>query len=534
MTVRAAWVCLVLVVWVVVGTGEGVEEFGNDGVGVEHEIALDEDYPGEYQDYPVDYHYGDERYSEYLSDLKNVTLRKCRCNGEQYSDDDGKCHQATTTYVIVVNPHRGEHVAAPTSDLGNVKVGSLTCPPNHHLVTLDSNLGHYFSLLVSGGLVWEAQLFQEYCVVHTLDPSTGRPEAWQANICIPTLPIPHCCPPHHALLPDGNCSKDINVPTLTPPVSVYEMEVVWQSEGEVESPVAPVSCPGKETLELGLGDRVSLMYSPLGLLLHWLPPMRHQPSLTPDFCLGVSTDHEYRARVCFSDPKIEHWDKCRGVTCVRKCCQEGQKFEGIQCVPVVDNETLSWHPEFYEKGSLKPGASPPSDLTIIHGMPLCTSFFLLEAHKSDEDRYYLQVDGTLHVPNFQRDFPAENYCLEFFDTENDTALLPLICFEDQDRCKDVQAQAYPVLLGFSCIFLAITLLVYVSVPELHAKVHGKCLVSHVTALLLAYLSLIIVQRTTDTMPDVACKVMASITHISFLAAFFWLNVMCFDIWWTLK
>ena len=59
----------------------------------------------------------------------------------------------------------------------------------------------------------------------------------------------------------------------------------------------------------------------------------------------------------------------------------------------------------------------------------------------------------------------------------------------------------------SCVFLAITLLVYVSVPELHAKVHGKCLVSHVPALLLAYLCLIIVQWTSGRLPDAACKIM---------------------------
>lgn len=63
------------------------------------------------------------------------------------------------------------------------------------------------------------------------------------------------------------------------------------------------------------------------------------------------------------------------------------------------------------------------------------------------------------------------------------------------------------------------------------NLHGKTLVSHVSSLLVAYAGLAYIQFGITVQPKF-CHAVALFTYGSFLAAFSWLNVMCFDIWWT--
>lgn len=100
----------------------------------------------------------------------------------------------------------------------------------------------------------------------------------------------------------------------------------------------------------------------------------------------------------------------------------------------------------------------------------------------------------------------------------------------------------------SCMFLLITFLVYVFLPLLQ-NLHGKTLMCHVASLFVAYACLAAIALTkppdpTDTSAEDnsnneissagggGCKFLGYTTLFSFLAAFSWLNVMCFDIWWT--
>ncbi|XP_066952255.1 probable G-protein coupled receptor Mth-like 1 [Macrobrachium rosenbergii] len=111
--------------------------------------------------------------------------------------------------------------------------------------------------------------------------------------------------------------------------------------------------------------------------------------------------------------------------------------------------------------------------------------------------------------------------------------MAVVCMQ-QDPCYELQRSLYPFLVIISSGFLGITLFVYVCIPDMHAKVHGKCVSSHVSALLIAFITLFIVHQFSQKVNTFGCKFMASVMQLSFLAAFFWLNVMCFDIWWTLR
>lgn len=120
----------------------------------------------------------------------------------------------------------------------------------------------------------------------------------------------------------------------------------------------------------------------------------------------------------------------------------------------------------------------------------------------------------------------------------------------------------------SCAFLLMTLLVYVCLPSLQ-NLHGKTLMCHVSSLFLAFTCLAIIPwimpasivETEELRAMTSCRALGWLRDtpsyipgnmyniqttlwkwenifpaytmlFCFLSSFSWLNVMCFDIWWT--
>ncbi|XP_060865535.1 G-protein coupled receptor Mth2-like isoform X2 [Metopolophium dirhodum] len=90
---------------------------------------------------------------------------------------------------------------------------------------------------------------------------------------------------------------------------------------------------------------------------------------------------------------------------------------------------------------------------------------------------------------------------------------------------------YTIGMILSLPFLFSTFLVYALIRDLR-NLHGKSLMCHVATLMVAYTSLITVQFISDLVNEEWCVFLAYAVQFSFLASFFWLNVMCFDLWWT--
>lgn len=91
---------------------------------------------------------------------------------------------------------------------------------------------------------------------------------------------------------------------------------------------------------------------------------------------------------------------------------------------------------------------------------------------------------------------------------------------------------YPVLateMILSIICLILTIVVYSILPEFRS-VHGKNLISLSSSLLTTFTFLTMDLLFRKRMPPSVCFPFALIIHVTFLATFFWTNVMAFDIW----
>ncbi|XP_073956041.1 G-protein coupled receptor Mth2-like [Choristoneura fumiferana] len=85
----------------------------------------------------------------------------------------------------------------------------------------------------------------------------------------------------------------------------------------------------------------------------------------------------------------------------------------------------------------------------------------------------------------------------------------------------------------SCVFFIITIAVYAWVPELQ-NLHGCVLMVYLACLCVgfAFLSTAQIMKTANNVTANVCLGFTILIYFALLSAFFWLNVMCFDIWWT--
>ncbi|KAJ8731197.1 hypothetical protein PYW07_004361 [Mythimna separata] len=170
-------------------------------------------------------------------------------------------------------------------------------------------------------------------------------------------------------------------------------------------------------------------------------------------------------------------------------------------------------------------------LDVIFGKPCQPMFF------EDENEWFIQEDGNLYVeipssiPNVLI-YGPDKYCIDTFVSDDDKPHLnALICFAPKPEQNNYGLSSSCMLI--SCFFILLTVAVYAWLPELR-NLHGMVLMAYLLSffvgfLFLATMQILILKK--EITQDL-CTVLTFIIYFSLLAAFFWLNVMCYDIWWT--
>ncbi|XP_063222230.1 G-protein coupled receptor Mth2-like isoform X2 [Bacillus rossius redtenbacheri] len=215
--------------------------------------------------------------------------------------------------------------------------------------------------------------------------------------------------------------------------------------------------------------------------------------------------------------------------CVRKCCPRGlAPKEDDSCEPDPRGDLGDLRVTVFDP---RRDRVEPASFTLVYHDPCSYSKYALEPVESPElDMYELWPDGTLHLVSRNETLGVDDYCLEDLPGQG---VVPLVCFPPMEDPEPQEASytLYPVGMVCSLVFLAATLLTYALVPDLR-NLHGLCLMSYVSSLFVAYVLLAVAQLSVFVRETKPCLAVAFIIYFSFLASFFWLNVMCFDIWWT--
>ncbi|XP_046390306.1 probable G-protein coupled receptor Mth-like 1 [Ischnura elegans] len=223
--------------------------------------------------------------------------------------------------------------------------------------------------------------------------------------------------------------------------------------------------------------------------------------------------------------------------CIRKCCPVGESMDDRgRCAPV---DTHLFSPNVTDNDGSNP-RTVDGDLAfgVLFGLS-CGRMVIVDPEVHHKDRFFVRAsDGSLSLPlrNFTSIQPAD-FCLDYVGSRE--TYLPLLC----DRAKLAYSwvgvpewfpYVFSLLLLLSSSFLMVTFVAFALTPDLRRSLHGKGVMCLVTCLIMGYVFLAMVQLAGKNLTKNNCIASACVMQFSFHAAFFWLNVLCFDGCWAFR
>ncbi|XP_015514295.1 G-protein coupled receptor Mth2 isoform X4 [Neodiprion lecontei] len=242
------------------------------------------------------------------------------------------------------------------------------------------------------------------------------------------------------------------------------------------------------------------------------------------------------ARSAWTTAKDES-DCAASGNCVLFCCPPGLYKHGSRCMEEPENPApyLELPPVFGP--DLKPLENASGvEFSVMYKMPCSsTGSYALSPEEEALDEFYLMANGSVSRPRYPEGLKVLNFgqfCFASLLQGNQSRTVVAACFETTQEKRNVPAM-FAIAMLLSTPFLIATFFVYTVLPEFD-NIHGLTLRAYIAALFLAYLGLVVVQLGDQTVVKITvlCTTLAFVIHFSFLASFFWLNVMCVDIWWT--
>ncbi|CAB3261695.1 unnamed protein product [Arctia plantaginis] len=227
---------------------------------------------------------------------------------------------------------------------------------------------------------------------------------------------------------------------------------------------------------------------------------------------------------------------CMKETCARKCCPFGQGYEKTtkKCIDLPEK----FEPPVWEGSTLRSEFNITKEFHFLFNKMNCSRELeelripirarLLPFHLETNGKLYVEVtkgSSTIYGP--------DQYCIDnFVWDDNRTEISALICFKS-DPAGENHYQVSSTCMLISCFFIVLTVAVYAWLPELR-NLHGMVLMAHLLSFLVGFTFMATMQikiLRNDSEPE-TCTSFTFIIYFSLLSAFFWLNIMCYDIWFT--
>ncbi|XP_035442332.2 G-protein coupled receptor Mth2-like isoform X2 [Spodoptera frugiperda] len=237
--------------------------------------------------------------------------------------------------------------------------------------------------------------------------------------------------------------------------------------------------------------------------------------------LYIGENGEERACVCLN-----------GRRCIRKCCPFGLYYN------LTTKECVEFTSPNYTDPLVAYQDDVQANYVFLFGRMTCDPEkerrYLMYPNIPD---FNLTKDGMLYLnvddPPRTFTYDASKYCIDTFvsDTEGPhlNALYCYVLTKENDN-KYIMSSSCMLI---SCFFILLTVAVYGGLPELR-NLHGMVLIAHLLCLFVGFLILATMQILIlfEEMTQEMCVVLTFFVYFFLLAAFFWLNVMCYDIRWT--
>ena len=216
----------------------------------------------------------------------------------------------------------------------------------------------------------------------------------------------------------------------------------------------------------------------------------------------------------------EIWDYLHK-RCQMAVCQKGYFIQDDACHPIdSDAEEFGYNVTETKEASQVDAGHQPINST-------CMRILIFESEYS-----FVSANNTSIIVNSTRGGDSVVFAPEEYEYWNDTTLA--ICARDlhegfKTRFSQVLDYISTISMAISVTFSFLHILLYICLPKLRNLPGNNlfCLTLSLFVAQLLFLTLVNHTRWTEL-----CYIASITTHYAFLAAFYWMNVMSFDIWRT--
>ncbi|KAK3878107.1 hypothetical protein Pcinc_017233 [Petrolisthes cinctipes] len=287
-----------------------------------------------------------------------------------------------------------------------------------------------------------------------------------------------------------------------------------------------LSCLSSSVETSVLGDGNSFVYTNMDVYFSL------NRVLTKKFCVDTNTNQKNESSIwIISCTPLTPPRRCPGARCLRKCCPDGYALQNRStCTCHEGSSYLTTSKSIMALGLLRSAKQLHILHTSEYGFPSCSEDALTIRYKYNESKIHILANGSISLRN--ESGVITDYCLDD-RLEKPGEIMALVCQNQSMVPKSpwlvVRGVLIPAGLVVSCVFLGATLLCHLCVAPLR-DIHGLCLAAYVAALLVADATLFLTQALSGYFAPAPCVAVAVILHVAFLSTFFWLNVICYDVW----
>ena len=178
-----------------------------------------------------------------------------------------------------------------------------------------------------------------------------------------------------------------------------------------------------------------------------------------------------------------------------------------------------------------------SDYKLSHPrLDYCTGLFFIEP----DEKYSILVNGSLDLHGH---YLTDDYCVDNIMTNKSLLTKVIRCAlyvpeymvnitiinDDEEKAT---ARIFISTCGvISLICLCITFLIYSLLPGFN-NLHGKIVQNNIVSITLITLYILITFNNRSSFNSYICIFMGYFGYFSSFAMFFWMSIMCFDLFWT--
>ncbi|XP_018567315.1 probable G-protein coupled receptor Mth-like 10 isoform X2 [Anoplophora glabripennis] len=263
----------------------------------------------------------------------------------------------------------------------------------------------------------------------------------------------------------------------------------------------------------------------------------------PLLFLSSSSASNESVNLCSSDTNVSYNSYttartencgCENKVCLRKCCQNGFYHHHVEYYTITPESICRKHNSTSFAVPIYEGEKKKYDWnnSFVVGMLHCGNakwqYFKMN-NSNPKHKFYVQENGSLYFPqSIGKIFNKDRYCVDEED-----GLTVYLCYPNKGQVTTLEGEINSIGMIISMPFLLATFLVYAILPE--SNLHRKALMNYVLTLFLAYIFLVIVQLYPGKFDEnFVCPALGYLIIFFFLISFFWMNVMCLDMWFAFR